>query len=134
MQNTYQLFIHGQWWSILETQRLHIRQWWDNGGLKVWHKLHGIVFRQNRIWIWGQILQIKVQDFIFIKAYLHIEWQSLSLFIGSIGKADSGTAPGSVKVVFKWQAIDMAERVRYFIANIGAKWSVSAKRITVREE
>ena len=28
-----QLFIQGQWWSMRETQRLQMRQWWEKGGL-----------------------------------------------------------------------------------------------------
>lgn len=31
---------HGQWWSIRDMHRLQIRQWWDMGGLNVWHCPH----------------------------------------------------------------------------------------------
>lgn len=34
-----QLLIHGQWWSIFNTHRLHSEQWWVLGGLKSLHCL-----------------------------------------------------------------------------------------------
>jgi len=36
-QNPMQLFIQGQWWSMLSTQRLHAEQWWHLSGLKILH-------------------------------------------------------------------------------------------------
>lgn len=35
-----QLLIQGQWWSILVTQRLHLRQWCERGALKPPHMMH----------------------------------------------------------------------------------------------
>jgi len=36
-QKPTQLLIHGQWWSMLSTQRLHTEQWWHRSGLKMLH-------------------------------------------------------------------------------------------------
>ena len=36
-QKPTQLFTHGQWWSIFNTQVRQLEQWWVRYGLKLWH-------------------------------------------------------------------------------------------------
>ena len=44
LKNPTQLFIHGQWWSILSTHLLQAEQWCDLSGLKIWHIRQYLLF------------------------------------------------------------------------------------------
>ena len=51
-----QLFIQGQWWSILTIHRLQMRQWCDRGGLYASHRpqiVSGIPDSDARIRGWA---------------------------------------------------------------------------------
>jgi hypothetical protein len=52
----------------------------------------------------------------------------------SVGTADAGMVPGSVRVVFAWQARARAQNMLYIIAREAGTPPVSAKNVTVKAE